>query len=71
MSNILDATDSVLVAQAMIQDWQDEFLAQWYAPIIKMINTAALESIRQDPRIDKNKMEKNLSPQGRARLRGE
>jgi hypothetical protein len=69
--NIMDANDSVLVAQARILEWQDEFLAKWYAPIIKMINQAALESIRQDPRIDKTKMEKNLSPQGRARLRGE
>lgn len=68
--NVMDVNDSILMGQAKTREWQKEFMQTWYEPIIRIVNEAALIGVRNSPMIDRQKLENNLSPDAKARLRG-
>jgi hypothetical protein len=69
--NIADALDSYLSAKVQIGEWKQEFDAEFYEPLGKMLINLALESARKSPMIDQNKLEGMLSPSAKRKFRGE
>lgn len=66
----VDANDCTLTAQAKVAEWEKEFMASYYQPLIELIVKMAIEGAARSPMIDQQKLDGRLSPQGRARLRG-
>jgi hypothetical protein len=71
MTDIMQAMNAMLVAQANIQKWESEFMASWYEPIFKVAMEMAIEGARKSPNIDKSKLMSMLSPQAQKKFRGE
>ena len=71
MKNIGDALDSYLSSKAKINGWTQEFMLEWYKPLIEITIAQAIEGIKMNPNIDQQALEERISPQAKARLRGE
>ena len=71
MRNITDALDSYLLAKVRVKQWEDEFMLNFYKPLLNMMEMAAMSAARNNPNIDQNKLKANLSPEARQKLRGE
>lgn len=69
--NISDVLDSYLTAKVKVGEWENEFLTKFYKPVIDLMINNAIENARTSPMIDREKLEKRLSPAARRRLRGE
>jgi len=71
MSNIEDSLEAYLSSRSNVDTWKQEFTANWFKPIIKMMKTMALEGAREGPDIDQAKLMGRLSPEAQRVLRGE
>lgn len=52
--NISDAAEAVLEGQAVHQEWVDEFMAGWFAPIQKMLAVTLVSSLPAEVRAQLN-----------------
>lgn len=67
---ILDTQDCMLVAQAQVMEWEQEFMLRYYEPLVKAMINQAIQGAQRSPMIDQQKLDGMLSPQGQNRLRG-
>ena len=52
MLNIVDASSLYLGSKATSQSMIDEFTAQWFEPMNKMLEQLAIQKVRSDPALE-------------------
>ena len=70
MFDISDSMEVYLSAEMRMQEWQDEFIANYYKPAIEMLKEVAIEGAKISPNVDKSKLMRRLSPEAQKKLRG-
>jgi len=65
--NVTDALDSYLTAKFKVGNWETEFNARFYAPVLKTMVGNAIRGAKNSPQIDQDKLKSGLSPEARAR----
>lgn len=68
--NITDALDSYLRAKVNIQEWKNEFEANFYEPMMKAVIRTAIDGARKSPMIDQLKLSDSLSEGAKQRFMG-